>query len=201
MISGMIGEARMAQPNIKVEVELSAEQREELETLVRDGTASARRVRQARILLMADEDRREGRRPDWYIAECVGISERQVCRVRQKFARDGFEPTLARQTRSDAGLPKKIDGKVEAQLVTLCCSKPPAGRQRWTLQLLVDELCRLKVVASVCRETVRQTLKKIASSPGKRNASASRKRTAPVSLQTWSESSMCTTKRTMKSTR
>ena len=46
------------------------------------------------------------------------------------------------------------------QLVSLCCSTPPEGRSRWTLQLLVDELCRLQVVTSVCRETVRMCLKK-----------------------------------------
>lgn len=54
----------MAQPNTKVEVVLSDEQRRELVVLVGDGKAAARRVRQARILLMADEDRREGRNPD-----------------------------------------------------------------------------------------------------------------------------------------
>lgn len=188
----------MTQPNTKCEVVLSDEQRQELEALVRNGTAAARRVRQARILLLADEDRREGRRPDWYIAQCVGISERQVCRIRQRFAREGLASTIERKTRSDAGVPDKMDGQVEAQLVTLCCSEPPAGQQRWTLQLLVDELCRLKVVASVCRETVRKTLKKIALNRGKRNASAFRKPTAPASLRTWSESLTFTTKLTTK---
>lgn len=171
----------MAQSNQKVEVVLGDDQRKELESLVRSGTSSARTVRQARILLMADEDRREGHRPDWYIAERVGVSLRQICRIRQRFAREGLGATIERKLRSDAGVPQTMDGQAEAQLVALCCSEPPAGHQRWTLQLLVDELCRLKVVASVCRETVRRTLKKIASNPGKRNASASRKKTAPAS--------------------
>ena len=191
----------MAQPNTKVEVVLSDEQRRELEALVGDGKAAARRVRQARILLMADEDRREGRNPDWYISQCVGVSERHVSRIRQRFVHDGFELTLNRKTRSDAGVPGKMDGKVEAQLVTLCCSEPPGGQQRWTLQLLVDELSRLKVVASVCRETVRKTLKKIASSRGKQNVSVSRSPTAPASWHIWSESSTFTTKSTTKRTR
>ena len=191
----------MAHTNVKVVVELDEQQRTELEALVRNGKASARRVRQARVLLLADEDRREGRRPDWYIAERVGISERQIGRVRQQFAREGLDPTLERQRRSDAGVPKKFDGTFEAQLVTLCCSTPPEGRQRWTLQLLVDELCRLNVVADICRETVRMTLKKIASSHGKRGGSAFRKRTAPVSSLTWNKSSTSTTKSTTRRTR
>lgn len=162
--------------NRKVEVVLDVRMREELESLTRSGGAPARKVRNARILLLADEDRREGRRPDWYIAARLGVSERQVCRVRQQFAREGLEATLGRKRRSDAAIPKKVDGQVEAQLVTLYCSTPPAGRQRWTLQLLADELCRLQVVASICKESVRQCLKKIDSSLGRRSGFASRKR-------------------------
>lgn len=191
----------MAQPNQKIEVVLEDSQRKELEGLVRSGTASARKVRQARILLMADEDRREGHRPDWYISERVGVSVRQICRIRQRFVREGLGATVERKSRSDSGVPQKMDGQAEAQLVALCCSEPPAGHQRWTLQLLVDELCRLKVVASVCRETVRQTLKKIASNPGKRNVSASRKKTAPASWPTWSASLMSTTKHSAQQAR
>lgn len=191
----------MAHSNAKLEVELDKLQRAELEALVRDGTASARRVRQARVLLLADEDRREGHRPDWYIAERTGISLRQICRIRQQFVHEGLLPALSRKRRADAGIPKMLDGEAEARLVTLCCSSPPDGRQRWTLQLLVDEMCRLKVVASVCRETVRKTLKKIASSRGKRNGSAFRKPTAPASWPTWSASSTSTKRRTTKRTR
>jgi len=191
----------MPHPNRKVEVCLDEPVRRELQAVVRSGSAPASRVRKARVLLLADEDRREGHRPDWYVAERVGISERQVCRIRQQFVREGLTTTLTRQRRSDAGTPLRLDGAAEARLVALCCSDPPAGRQRWTLRLLVDELCRLQVVASVCPETVRRCLKKIASSRGRRNGSAFRKPTAPVSLRTWSESWMFTTKSTTKRTR
>lgn len=171
----------MVPSNQKVEVCLDEPTREELQTLVRSETAPARKVRNARVLLMADEDRREGRQPDWYIAEQVGISERQVRRIRQRFAREGVAPTLERKRRATPGTTPKFDGAAEAQLVALCCSDPPEGRSRWTLQLLVDELCRLEVVASVCRETVRQCLKKTVSSPGKPSVFAFRKKTGPAS--------------------
>jgi hypothetical protein len=52
--------------------------------------------------------------------------------------------------------------------VTLACSAPPAGRARWTLQLLADQLVTLAVVATISDETVRRTLKKTCSSPGGR---------------------------------
>ena len=38
------------------------------------------------------------------------------------------------------------------------CSGPPAGRARWTLELLADELVRLTVHDSLSRETVRRRL-------------------------------------------
>jgi hypothetical protein len=182
----------MPQPNQKVEVVLDEATRKDLENLVRSGKAPARQARWARVLLLADADQRDGRHPDWYIVEQTGVSARQVVRIRQMFVREGIGPTHGRKRRSDADIPKKLDGGVEARLVTLCCSTPPAGHQRWSLRLLAAELGRLQVVASVCPETVRRCLKKIASSPGKRNASVFRSETVPASWRAWKTSSTST---------
>lgn len=152
----------MAQQVRKWVVRLPVEQRAELEQVVRSQNASALVSRRAKILLLADADHPEGRRTDDDIGERLGMTRRQVQRVRLKFLQQGLSTTLKRQSRSDRGTPKTLDGTAEAQLVTLCCSTPSEGHQRWTLQLLVDELCRLQVVTTVCRETVRRTLKKIA---------------------------------------
>jgi hypothetical protein len=38
---------------------------------------------------------------------------------------------------------RKIGGEAEAQLVALCCSRPPDGYARWTLKLLADKLVGL----------------------------------------------------------
>lgn len=186
--------------NAKYRVRLTAEQREALEAICRRQSVAAAKVRRATILLMADESHPEGRRPDWQIAEAVGLSEKQVGRIRQQFVREGA-PALDRQRRSDAGVPKILDGQAEATLVTLCCSDPPEGRDCWTLQLLCDELGRLEVVESVCRETVRRCLKKTGSSLGGPNASASPKRTGPDSLREWKKSSTSTRTRTTSGTR
>jgi hypothetical protein len=51
-------------------------------------------------------------------------------------------------------------------LIALACSQPPDGRKAWTLQLLADRLVELRVVDSVCDETVRRVLKKTRSSRG-----------------------------------
>lgn len=185
----------------KVAVHLPVEMRQELEALCRKESVPAVKVRRARILLLADSDHPDGRRPDWQIAEIVGVGEKTVQRVRQKFVREGLGPSLRRKKRCTPGTPPKFDGRAEAQLVTLCCSEPPKGHQRWTLQLLVDELCRLKVVTSVCRETVRQCLKKIGSSRGNLSGSAFPNGIGPASWPTWKRSSTSTANRTMRSTR
>ena len=50
----------------------------------------------------------------------------------------------------------------EAKLIAMRLGKPPAGYGRWSLRLLADELAVLEVVPSICAETVRKTLKKMA---------------------------------------
>ena len=48
----------------------------------------------------------------------------------------------------------------QAQLITLCCSEPPQGYNRWNLRLLAKTMVALDYVDSVSAETVRQVLKK-----------------------------------------
>lgn len=184
--------------NRKVKVNLTDPQREELEEVCRGRSVPAGKARRARILLMADESHPDGRRRDWEIAEAVGISERQVVRVRQQFAREGAGVLEPKPRPPVAG---KLDGRAEAVLVSLCCGKAPDGRERWTLQLLCDELARLEVVESVCRETVRQTLKKTSSSPGGSIGSASPRPTGRGSSPAWSRSWTSTRSRMTSSTR
>jgi hypothetical protein len=122
-------------------------------------------------------------------------------RIRQKYVKSGVQPTLTRVTRSDSGIRRAIDGRAEAQLITIACSTPPEGRDHWTLQMLCDEMQRLSVVKSVCCETVRQVLKKTDCGLGNQSDSASRKRTDHDSSRGWKKSSMSTKKRTMRSAR
>lgn len=191
----------MPATNQKHEVHLTPGQRAELEAVCRQQVVGAATARRARILLLADADHPDGRRPDWHIAEVVGLSERQVVRIRRRFVTDGLAPAVGRKPRAPSDRPPKLDGAAEARLVTLCCSTPPDGRDRWTLQLLVDELCRLRVVASVCRETVRTCLKKTGSSRGGPTGSASRRRTGPGSWPRWRRCSTPTTRGTTAGTR
>jgi transposase len=188
----------MPNPTNKMCVCLTPDQREQFEAISRRQSVPVSILRRARILLLADDGHPDGRRPDHEIAATVGLSERQIVRIRQRFVREG-DAALERKPRPS--VPGKLDGVAEAHLVTLCCSPPPEGRDRWTLQLLCDELGRLRIVESVCRETVRKCLKKTRFSLGASSGSASRRRTGPGSLPVWRRSWTSTSNPTTRSTR
>lgn len=146
--------------NRKYAVVLTEEQRRRLEHMTRNGTASAKQIQHARILLMSDQHHPLGRWKDEQIARSLGAHINTIARVRKRFMLEGEEPALHRRQRLTPPTPPKLDGEDEAHLVAVCCSTPPAGRTRWTLRLLADELVRRKIVVSICAETVRQALKK-----------------------------------------
>jgi hypothetical protein len=150
----------------KLKVRLTEEQRERLEDITRNGNGSAKRIMHARVLLMSDEGHPLGRYTDERIGLHLGVSERTVERVRTTFVRCGESVALERKVRQSPPVVPKLDGAAEAHLVAICCSPPPAGRARWTLSLLADELVGRGVVVSVCRETVRTALKKTSCNRG-----------------------------------
>ena len=188
----------MADTSRKVRVCLDQEERSTLEAVVRSQTVGAARQRKARILLLSDVGHPEGGLTDKEVSERVGLCERQVVRIRQRYVREGDKTLLRKPRPPVAG---KLDGKAEAHLVVLCCSRPPEGRDCWTLQLLCDELARLKLVESVCRETVRKSLKKTNCSLGVRSDSVSLRRTGRGSWPGWKKSSTSTRNRTTRNIR
>jgi transposase len=182
----------------KLAVRLTAQQRERLDSLVRNGSSKAKRITHARILLMADEDHPLGRYKDAQIARALGIHVNTVARARWKFIRQGEEAAVERKVRLTPPTPAKIDGKAEATLVAICCSPAPTGHARWTLSLLADELVTRKVVVSICKETVRTTLKKMSCSPGGSSATASPSATPPASWRRWKKCSTFTRRSRMQ---
>ncbi len=127
--------------------------------LVRKGSASARKVTRAHILLQANDGA-----SDQTIADALHIGRATVERVRKRFVEGNLERALTDAKRP--GAKRKLDGRQEALLVATACSTPPNGRARWTMQLLADKLVALTDLESLSDETVRRTLKKTNSSPG-----------------------------------
>mgnify|MGYP001813041537 FL=1 len=141
-------------------VTLTTEERAELTALVSRGTGNVRRIRRARILLLADENQPEGAWKDADIAKALSAYARTVERTREKCVELGIEAAL-NHTRPKKTRAKVLDGAAEARLAQLACSEAPDGHERWTMQMLADKLIELEVVETISRETVRTTLKKM----------------------------------------
>ena len=152
---------------IRYKITLTVEERQQLEKLVSSGKGAARRLTHARILLLADEGDRGPGRTNAAIVEALGVGERTVERVRKRFVTESFDAALNPRPQPPRPNKVKIKGSVEKQLIQLACSDPPAGRCRWTLQLLADRLVVLNCVESVSHEAVRRALKKTTSRPGR----------------------------------
>jgi len=142
----------------KYHIELSKEERQELETLVRSGESSARAQTRARILLLCDESQNK-KKTTKEIASALLCSLPTITNIRKKFVGGGLDNALYDQPRP--GQTPKITGEIEAQLTMLACSVPPEGKARWTLQMLADKLVELKLVDSISDVAIMHRLKKI----------------------------------------
>ena len=147
---------------IKHRLTLVATERTELLAKVQKGKAAAKTIQKAQVLLASDEATE--RKSETDIALTYHLSTRSVERIRKDFCEQGmslFEPK-PRQPRSD----KKLTGKVEAHLIAIACSEPPAGESRWKLQAIADRLVELQVVETLSHTSVATVLKKTNLSPG-----------------------------------
>ena len=146
-------------------VELSEEERARLRPLIGQGTAPARALAHARILLQANQGEGGPAWTDAAIAGAGAVHPATVARVRRADVGGGLDAALAR-TAPDRGSERRLDGAAEARLIAAACGAPPAGRERWTLRLLADALGRLEVVEAVSHEAVRRARKQSGASPG-----------------------------------
>ncbi len=148
----------------KYVVELTSEERRQLDGLVKKGKVAGYKIRHAQMLLKADQGRQGPGWRDKQIAQAFGAHLTTVERLRKRFVEQGLEAALERNKRKN--YTRKLDGDGEARLIAIACSEPPEGRNEWTLRLLADRLVELSVVDSISHMTVRRTLKKTNSSPG-----------------------------------
>jgi hypothetical protein len=149
----------------KYAVVLADDERAHLRTLIGQGTATARKLTHARILLKADRSEAGPGWSDAAIAGAVEVHPATVGRVRRAYVEQGFEAALNRKS-PERVYHRRLDGAAEARLIALACSTPPEERPRWTLRLLADELVRLAVVEAVSYETIRRTFQQTSSSLG-----------------------------------
>jgi transposase len=147
-------------------IKLQKEEVEELMAIIHKGSHSSHTFRTAYILLNCDEGEYSEKVTNEQISKILKIGMRSIDRVKKRFMEEGLESVLERKPSSRV-YAKKIDGEVEAKLVQLCCSEPPAGYAKWSLRLLAEKMVELKYVDSISYVAVGNTLKKMNLSLGK----------------------------------
>lgn len=145
-------------------VELTAEERGQLQAMLGKGKRSARELLRARILLKADQSERGEAWSDSEIATALETSTDTVARTRQRLVEGGIKDALKHHHAPASARPRIFDGAAEAKLIALTRSPPPEGRTRWTLRLLEKTVVEREIVACASDNTIRRTLKKTSSS-------------------------------------
>ena len=141
-------------------LKLTADERAELERLVRRGHVAGWKVQRAQALLHFDQGADGPAWTDERVAEAYGITARSLESWRKRAVEAGPMALLERKARATPAASLKLDGEKQARLTALACSQPPDGLARWSLRLLAERLVELEVVESIAHKTVRRDMKK-----------------------------------------
>ena len=141
-------------------IELSQEQRQELEDIVRKGSSPARKIQHAQVLLKSENAEQGPSWSDEQIRAAFGVSVATIWRIRRRFLDQGLSDAIERRRQPERPYKRKLLGEQEAFLMALTCTPAPEGFQRWSLRLLANKLIDLGTVQQIDRKTVWKVLKK-----------------------------------------
>ena len=129
--------------------------------LTTTGVHPASTIRRARVLLALDTSAGE---PDSkeVVAARLGVSGEMLRLVAQRFAETGGDvlATISRKKRDLPPVLSPMTGEVEARLIALACSQPPAGHARWSLRLLEKHVELTEDIPNLDHSTIGRVLKK-----------------------------------------
>jgi transposase len=140
-------------------VTLTEKEREELFGIIKKGSHTTQAYRNAHILLNVDTGEHSDKVANGQISKVLKVGMRTIDRVKKRFVEEGFEACLTRRPTSRV-YERKLDGDVEAHLISISCGEPPQGFANWSLRLLADKMVELEYVESISHESVRTLLKK-----------------------------------------
>ena len=111
-------------PKVRYHVRLSDEERKTLLKMVSMGSASAKSIMHANVLLAADENAEGTKKSETEIAELFHVHPQTVHTIRQQYSEHGLQVALGRKKRSTPPVEPKLTGEVEAKIIALSCSTP-----------------------------------------------------------------------------
>src|SRR5918992_375323 len=93
--------------------------------------------------------------------ERVTVSCETIRLVSKRFVESGGDAwaTIERKQRELPPVPSRLTGEVEARLIALACSAPPAGRARWSLRLLEKQVALAEDLPDMDHSTIGRVLK------------------------------------------
>jgi hypothetical protein len=142
-------------------INLTRDERKQLDIFTRSGVHSVRLVKRAKIILKLDESDGKKAKTQNAIALEVEVSRQAVNDAKKAFlnAKD-IDTFLTRKKRETPPVEAKMTGEVEAHIIALACTDAPEGSAKWTLRLLADKSVELGYVDSLSHMTVSRLLKK-----------------------------------------
>ncbi len=151
---------------IQYKIKLTKDEVSELMSIINKGSHTSQTFRTAYILLNCDEGDFSEKITNEQISKILKVGMRTIDRVKKKFIEEGLDLCLERRP-TQRVYEKKVDGDLEAKLITLCCSEPPKGSAKWSLRLLAEKMVELKYVENISHVSVRKVLKKTNLNHGK----------------------------------
>ena len=143
------------------EINLSKEQREELEKCIKNRRNGVRTIARASVILKLDRSNKKAHLRISRVSEETGLSRQGIYDIRNDFLKsDSIKAFLTRKKRETPPVEPKVTGEVEAHIIALACSTPPEGYARWSLRLLADKSVELGYVDSLSHMAVKRLLKK-----------------------------------------
>lgn len=142
-------------------VSLTETDREELVRIATTGVRPASMIRRARVLLALDTSKGDIGLSE-AIADRLEVSGETLRLVAKRFADTGgdIHATIGRKKPAGAPVPSPVTGEVEARLIALACSTPPAGYRRWSLRLLEKHVVLTDDIPDLDHSTIGRVLKK-----------------------------------------
>ena len=151
----------------KYRINLTHNERKQLEQLVRRHSAPQNQVRRARIILLANGEAKTNKA----VAEELGVDMADVTRWTKRWIEQAMEPVEERLSDSPrSGAPDRITAEQWCQIMALACEAPEVHGlpiTHWTHKELAKEAVKQGIVNTISPSHVGNVLKKRFATPSK----------------------------------
>lgn len=110
-------------------------------------------IRRCQILLELDENVPQ-HLTQMQIAKTFGVSKSTVSNIVAAYVKGGIPAIIKINRNLRSNVRRKLDGRMEAELLRIACGPAPDGRSRWTLRLLEKQV-HLEFDEPIGRESIR----------------------------------------------